>query len=316
MKMKRFLVFCLMLVISLNLIACGKAKDGKEAAPTQKTITIGIMPDVESIPMIIADKQGFFQKEGVNVKIVPFKSAKDRDSALQSGQLDGVITDLLAVVFANEGGINLKVISKTDGNIQMLGGKGTGINSLADLKGKKVGLSTNTIMEYTVDRMIASAGLNPQDINKVAIPQLPTRLEMLTGGRIDACILPDPLAGLAVKDGAKVLYSTDQTGVKVGAVAFTGKCLQENPDQVKAVFRAYNDAIVYLQKEPPASYIDYVIQQQGFAAETKDILKLPAYKADAPTQAAFNDVVQWLKDKRLINGNYEYKNLVDDSFLR
>ncbi|MEN6392160.1 MAG: MetQ/NlpA family ABC transporter substrate-binding protein [Syntrophomonas sp.] len=315
MKMKRFLVFCLMLAISFNLMACGKAKDGKEAAPTQKTITIGIMPDVESIPMIIADKQGFFQKQGVNVKIMPFKSAKDRDSALQAGQLDGMITDLVAVVFANEGGINLRVISKTDGNIQMLGGKDTGISSLADLKGKSVGLSSNTIMEYTVDRMIATAGLNPEDIQKVAIPQLPNRLEMLNGGKIQACILPDPLAGLAVKGGARVLYSTDQTGTLVGAIAFTEKCLKENPDQIKAVFRAYNDAVAYLQNEPPASYIDYVIQQQGFAAETRDILKLPAYKAEPSTEAAFNDVVQWMKAKNLIKGSYDYNTLVDKTIL-
>lgn len=315
MKLKRFLVLCLILAISVNLMACGKAKDGKEANPAQKTITIGIMPDVESIPMIIADKQGFFQKQGVNVKIVPFKSAKDRDSALQAGQLDGMITDLLAVVFANEGGINLRVISKTDGNIQMLGGKDTGINNLADLKGKSVGLSTNTIMEYTVDRMIATAGLKPDDIQKVAIPQLPNRLEMLNGGKIQACILPDPLAGLAVKGGAKVLYSTDQTGSKVGAIAFTQKSLQENPEQIKAIFRAYNEAIAYLQNEPPANYIDYVIQQQGFAVETKDILKLPAYKAEPPTEAAFNDVVQWLKDKSLIKGSYEYNTIVDKTIL-
>ncbi|HBQ87794.1 MAG TPA: ABC transporter substrate-binding protein, partial [Syntrophomonas sp.] len=73
-----------------------------------------------------------------------------------------------------------------------------------------------------------------------------TRLEMLQGGKIDAAILPEPLAGVAIKNGAKVLNSTDQMANKAGAIAFTAKSLQESPDEIKAVFKAYNDAVEYL----------------------------------------------------------------------
>jgi NitT/TauT family transport system substrate-binding protein len=140
---------------------------------------------------------------------------------------------------------------------------------------------------------------------------------MLQGGKIDAAILPEPLAGLAVKNGAKVLNSTDQMANKAGAIAFTGKSLQESPEEVKAVFRAYNDAVAYLQKEPASSYIDFVIQEQGFPAEIKDTIKLPQYsKAELPNEKILNDVVQWMKGKNLIKGNYEYKDLVDDKVLR
>ncbi|MEN6324933.1 MAG: MetQ/NlpA family ABC transporter substrate-binding protein, partial [Syntrophomonas sp.] len=280
-------------------------------------ITIGVMPDVESIPFIIAEKNGYFEKEGVKVKIEHFKSAADRDSALHTGKLDGVITDVLAVVFANEGGINLKIIAKNDGNIELMAGKNSGINAVNELKGKNIGLSTNTIMEYSLDKMLEAAPLKAEDVNKAAIPPLPTRLEMLQGGKIDAAILPEPLAGLAVKNGAKVLNSTDQMANKAGAIAFTGKSLQESPAEVKAVFKAYNDAVTYLQKEPASSYIDFVIQEQGFPAAIKDTIKLPQYtKAELPNEKILNDVVQWMKGKNLIKGNYEYKDLVDDKVLR
>jgi len=305
----------LLIVIStISLIGCSKEKPATVPA---KTISIGIMPDVESIPFIIAEKNGYFTKEGVQVKIVPFKSAKDRDSALQSGQLDGVITDILAVVFANEGGINLKICSKNDGNIELMAGKDSGINSIADLKGKQIGLSTNTIMEYTTDRMLEAGQVKPEEVKKAAIPQMPTRLEMLQGAKVDAAILPEPLAGLAVKNGARVLNSTDSMKNKAGAIAFTAQSLQDNPAEIKAVFKAYNDAVDYLQKEPLANYVDYIIQTQGFPAEIKDSFKLPQYsKAELPSEAIFSDVVKWLKDKNLIKGNYEYKALVDNQVLR
>lgn len=312
--MKKILIYLLIVISSISLIGCSQEKP---AIVPAKTITIGIMPDVESIPFIIADKNGYFTQEGVQVKIVPFKSAKDRDSALQSGQLDGVITDILAVVFANEGGINLKICSKNDGNIELMAGKDSGINSIADLKGKQIGLSTNTIMEYTTDRMLETGQIKPEDVKKMAIPQMPTRFEMLQGAKVDAAILPEPLAGLAVKNGAKVLNSTDNMANKAGAIAFTAQSLQDNPAEIKAVFKAYNDAVDYLQKEPLANYVDYIIQTQGFPAEIKDSFKLPQYtKAELPSEKIFNDVVTWLKDKNLIKGSYEYKALVDDQVLR
>jgi NitT/TauT family transport system substrate-binding protein len=275
------------------------------------------MPDFESVPFLIAEKNGYFEKEGVKVKIEHFSSAKDRDSALQTGKLDGVITDVLAVVFANEGGINLKIITKDNGNILLMAGKDSGITSVNELKGKSLGLSINTIMDYTADKMLQAGQVKADDVNKTSIPPLPTRLEMLQGGKIDAAILPEPLASLAVKNGARVLASTDETGNKAGVIAFTAKSLQENPKEIKAVFRAYNDAVDYLGKEPASSYIDYVIEQQGFPTQVKDSLALPNYtKAASPDEKILKDVVQWMKDKNLIKGDYGYKDLVDEEVLR
>ena len=316
--MKKVLLGILTLIIGLGLAGCGNgAPPADKNRDSQKTITIGVMPDVESVPFIMAEKNGYFEEEGVKVKILHFKSAKDRDSALQSGQLDGVITDVVAVVFSNEGGTDLKIISKNDGNIEMMAGKDSGINTIAELKGKSIGLSTNTIMEYTVDKMLESAGFTSKDVKKVAIPPLPTRLEMLQGGKIDAAILPEPLAGLGVKNGARVLASTDQMANKAGAIAFTAASLQQNPEEIKAIFRAYNKAVEYLKTESLSSYADYIIEVQGFPAALKDSLELPTYeRAVQPDQQIVADVVKWMKAKDLIKGSYEYRDLVADDILR
>ncbi|MGE5380205.1 MAG: ABC transporter substrate-binding protein [Methylocystaceae bacterium] len=316
--MKKTIVFLLLLSFIFSVVGCSKTKEAtQQKKSSSKTITIGVMPDVESVPFVIADKEGYFKKEGVNVKIVHFKSAKDRDSALQSGQLDGVITDVLAVVFANEGGIGLKMISRNDGDIKLMAGKSSGIADIKSLQGKSIGISTNTIMEYTLDTMLEAGGLKPEQVKKVAIPPLPTRFEMLQGGKIDAAILPDPLAGLAVTKGATVLIDTDKMASKAGAIAFTTKSLQVNKKEIKAVFRAYNDAVKYLQGKPKAEDIDYIIQAQGFPAEVKASMQLPAYKEAAlPDPNIVNNVIQWMQAKSLIKGSYEYKNLVDDEILR
>ncbi len=313
--MRKLLTVMLVGLCVFILVGCGdKGNNSQEKVP-QKTITIGVMPDVESIPFVIAEKNGYFTKAGVNVKIEHFTSAKDRDSALQSGKLDGVITDVLAVAFANEGGIDLKMIARSEGNILLMAGKDSGIKTINDLKGRSVGLSTNTIMEYTVDQMLVSAGMQASDINKIAIPPLPTRLEMLQGGKIDAAILPEPLAGLAIKGGAVTLSTTDELKNKAGAIAFTGKCLKENPNEIKAIVAAYNQAADDLQKQPPENYIDYIIQEQGFPPAIKDSLTLPKYQhASAPDTKIVANVVEWMLDKQLIKNSFAYKDLTAEGF--
>lgn len=317
--LKKALVWLLILAVGAGLTGCGQGEKAgeKKEQKAARTITIGVMPDVESIPFILADKNGYFAEEGVRVKLVHFKSAKDRDSALQGGQLDGVVTDVLAVVFANEGGIPLKMVSRNDGNISLLAGKDTGIKSAADLREKSIGLSTNTIMEYTLDRMLESGGVTPSKVKKMAIPPIPARFEMLESGKIDAAIMPEPFASLAVKKGARVLCSTDQMGNKAGAIAFTGEVLEKNPEEIRAVMKAYNRAVDFIKSEPPANYMDYVIQKQGFPAGVKDVLHLPGYKkASLPESRIVEDVLKWMKDRGLITRDYGYNDLVYSGAVR
>ena len=312
--MKKSLYFTIIsLILCIAISSCTKDKTHSN------TLTIGIMPDVDSIPFIIAEKNGYYQEENVNIKIEYFKSAKDRDSALQSGSLDGVITDMLAVIFANEGGIRLIVPAKSDGDIKLVASKKSGITTIKDVKGKKVGLSTNTIMEYTVDKILELEGIRPEEISKIAIPQIPTRLEMLNGGKIDAAILPDPLSLLATKDGAYELCSIEKLkeDISIGVVAFTEKVLTEKTEQTKALFRAYNKAVDYLHKEPIGNYIDFIIKTQGFPENIKDAMKLPKYtKAELPSEKNFYSAVKWLKGKNLIKNDYDYASIVNNNYLR
>lgn len=179
--MKKILFFIGMAVLLVLCAGCGKP----EAANAPKELTelhVGVMPDTDSLPIIIAQEKGFFAAEGLKVDIQQFKSAMDRDSALQSGNLDGAVSDMLAVAFAKSGGFDVKVTSSTDGSYKLIAGKGENISRVQDLTGRDVAVSKNTIIEYVTDQVLASAQLSGESINKVVIPQIPTRLEMLQNG--------------------------------------------------------------------------------------------------------------------------------------
>ncbi|MCE5286858.1 MAG: MetQ/NlpA family ABC transporter substrate-binding protein [Pelosinus sp.] len=315
--MKKLVILFLSIML-LTLGGCANKQGGTTPkAGELQTITIGLMPDVDSIPFIIAQEKGFFKEEGVSVNLKSFKSAVDRDSALQSGNLDGAISDMLAEAFYKEGGFDTVITSLSSGSYKLVINKDVAASSIPELKGKDIAISKNTIIEYVTDKMMVSSGLTPADINKVVIPQIPTRLEMLQNGKIAAATLPEPMASLAVHNGAKILNSSDQLGINPGVLVFTGKAAKDKEKEIAAMYRAYNKAIAYLAKEPMENYIDLLIEKGGFPAGVKGALVLPKYqKLAAPNEKDIADCIAWLQERQLIKKTYTYQDLVDAHFVR
>lgn len=317
--MKRLLAVCILLLVASILGACSPSKTATPAQPVAQLqkITLGVLPDVDSIPFVIAQEKGYFREEGLTIKLESFKSAVDRDSALQSGNLDGAVSDALAEAFAKEGGFATTITSLTNGSYKLVLNKDVSAKSIHDLKGKDVGISKNTIIEYVTDQMLAEAGLVSSDINKIIIPQMPARLEMLKNGKIAAATLPEPLASIAVQGGAKILNSSDRLGINPGILLFTAKAIKDKPKEIAAMYKAYNKAVDYLSQQPVEQYIDILLEKGGFPPAVKGNLVLPAYKkASAPDPKDIDAVMKWLQSKQLIKKTYSYEDVVDTSFVR
>ncbi|MBP2627961.1 MAG: ABC-type transporter, periplasmic subunit family 3 [Firmicutes bacterium] len=311
-------VMCIgIIMVALGGCTSNKKEDTAPKVGQLQNMTIGLMPDVDSIPFIIAQEKGYFKEEGINITLKSFKSAMDRDSALQSGNLDGEISDMLAEAFAKAGGFDTVITSLTTGSYKLVVNKDETVTSIKELKGKDVAISKNTIIEYVTDKVMVEGGLAPADINKIVIPQIPTRLEMLQNGKIAAATLPEPMATIAVKNGGRILNSSDKLSINPGVMIFTSKAVNEKEKEIQGMYRAYNKAIDYLAKEPMENYIDLLIEKGGFPAAVKGTLILPQYKKPvAPDAKDIEAVIAWLQTRQLIQKGYSYKELVDDRFVR
>ena len=317
--MRKIMLVFLAVWLAVVIAGCGgeqKADHDPKQGQVQN-LRIGLMPDVDSIPFLIAQEKGYFREEGVSVTLEHFKSAMERDSALQSGKLDGVVSDMLAEAFAKSGGFDTVITSLTTGSYKLVINKNEPAASVRDLKNKDVAISKNTIIDYVTDRILTDGGLAAADMNKIVIPQIPARLEMLKNNKIAAATLPEPMATIAVKNGAKVLKSSEQLALNPGVLIFTTQAVNEREEQIRAMYRAYNKAIDYLAAEPVENYVDLLISKGGFPNDVKGALVLPQYKKPAaPDQKDIDDVVAWLHSRQLIQTKYSYTDLVDSRFVR
>ncbi|MFV0329041.1 MAG: ABC transporter substrate-binding protein, partial [Dysgonomonas sp.] len=104
----KYILF-LILSISLLLSACSGNKQESGEIPT---LSVGVMSSMDYLPLAVAQREGYFAKHGVNVKIQKFVSANERDMAFQSGVVDGGVTDYTSAALLASGGFDMKLTSK------------------------------------------------------------------------------------------------------------------------------------------------------------------------------------------------------------
>ena len=301
---KIMLLCCLLALPFLSLRASPRSEN---TAP----LRVGIMPDADSLPFMLSRDQGFFKREGVEAELINFSNPQERDAAIQAGRLDGAISDLLAAAFLCAGGYDFRVTSLTDGRYGIVASAQSGIKTLAELRGKRIGLSTNTIIQYTVDAQLEAAGVSMSEYEAVAVPRMPLRLEMVLSGMIEAASLAEPLLTAAVAQGAALLSTTDTSGIDAGVLLFSKKTLDTRLDDVKAFYRAYYRAALQINANPEA-YRDYLVEKAAFPAAVRDTYRFVKYrKPGLPEDSQIRAALSWLKTRKLLEAELSPADIKD-----
>jgi NitT/TauT family transport system substrate-binding protein len=302
-----FFLCCLGLITGILTALPRRDKSGS-AAP----LRIGIMPDADSIPFMVARDEGLFAAEGVGVELVNFRNPQERDAAIQAGQLDASISDLLAAAFFAAGGFDFRITSFTDGRYGIVGSAKLGIKNLEDLLGKRVGLSTNTIIQYTVDAQLGVAGIPIDGYEAVSVPLMPLRLEMIRNGQIEAVSLPEPLLTAAVGQGGVLLSTTDNLGIDAGILLFSKKTLDQRIDEVISFYRAYYQAARKINASPDA-YRNYLVEKAAFPEETRNSYHFVRYRRPGlPGKDQIEGALDWLRARQLLTADIKAEDLVDN----
>jgi len=303
--MKKILLLCCFFGLCFSYL------EARPQSESSAPLRVGIMPDSDSIPFMLARDMGFYGQEGAAVELIVFSNPQERDAALLAGRIDGTISDLIAVSFLIAGGHDFKVTSLTDGRYGIATSAQSGIKTLTGLRGKRIGMSVNTIIQYSVDAQLAAAGVSMSEYEAVAVPRMPLRLEMLQQGQIEAASLPDPLLTAAVTQGAILLSATDEnTGIN-GVMIFSKKTLDTRLDALKAFYRAYYRAASQINADPDA-HRKFLVEKAGFPESVKNTYRFVHYrKPSLPDEKQVANVLNWLKARKLLDAEIAYADIVD-----
>jgi len=198
--------------ITLLLLLIVTDRTQAQQSPKLTPVNYGnIVLTASTWPFLIAEQEGFFQREGIDFKRVIGGNTTATTQALVSGSTDIAQMNLVNLLAANSAGADLIVI----------GGDSTvpiytlivhsSIKSYADLKGKRLAVTGPTDpLNYILARMLAANGLAPSDYEMIGLGGAPQRLAAVQNRGVAGALINQPSDFIALASGFSSLgLSTD-----------------------------------------------------------------------------------------------------------
>jgi NitT/TauT family transport system substrate-binding protein len=245
-----------LLVTALSLVLAAGCSTGGGTAAAQEsdvhaTLTVGVVPALDSAGFFIAYYQGLFKAQGLNI-IPKFVTSSETAIAAQvKGTYQITGGNYVSYIQAQQDGeANLDIFA--EGSVMEPGAQDlytmpdSPIRSLADLKGRTVAINApNNILYLLAASVLTEHNIPVKDVHfvtKYPLPQIPTEL---SAGAVNAAVLPEPFASIAQEQyGAVPLADLNQgatTNFPVEGYVATKQWAKQNPATLAAFYRALEE---------------------------------------------------------------------------
>lgn len=234
------------------------------------TITLGSAPNLQTLPIVVAQSEGYFAEEGIELESVKFTSGRRALEALIGGQLDVAFMAEYPVSIASlreQPFGTFTTLSRYTAN-RLVSKKSIGFQDVSSLEGKKVGTTKGSNTEYFTEALLAGAGVTAEVIN-VSPPDI---VPALARGDIDAGVMfPDfyPAAEKALGED----YTEFRSDAYIAwfVLSATPEMLNERGDELQAFVRALIKAEDFIKTNPEKA-------QEALASATEGLLSLDLIK--------------------------------------
>jgi NitT/TauT family transport system substrate-binding protein len=230
-------------------------------------------------PIYIANEQGFFAEEGFDVELIS-ADTESRKIGLNNGTIPIVNGDFQFFPSIEEG-VNVKVVDGLHkGCIKLVVNPDSNIKTASDLKGKKIGVdeiggTPHQVASVWLEQAWISALPESGEVTFLPFSDGNLELEALRKGDIDVAAMWDPLASVAEKAGnVKVILDIAKDAPFAGKYCCflyaSSKLIDESPEEVAALLRAYRKAQDWIALNPEAA-VDVIIAGKYSAIEDKEL---------------------------------------------
>jgi len=317
----KLLLATLMLVLSTLICA--------ETRSENLQVNFGVtFRNARLVPLWIADEEGYFKKQGLDVKQVNISGGTQGAQMMVTGGVDVSYDDPITCIVSTAGGIPVNVIVGGTPSLAYLIVGGPEIKNIADVKGKRVGSSG---LGLSASRLALLVGLRRFGIDAdkgqvtiVAAGQEPERIAGLSTGAIAATVISPEYRTKLEQLGVNMLADLRTLNIpwETSSVITTAKNMQTKRDMLERVVRAILQAHAFILNPANRTRVVEVMttqlalkSQQDAAAVYDDLVKFYVFKKPYPTRDGFANVIAEVVKSVPKAAGIKYEDVVDNSIL-
>jgi NitT/TauT family transport system substrate-binding protein len=320
--MRRFLLPALLLLAATTAV---------EAAEPRK-VKVGILKLTSSAPVFVGIEKGFFREAGIEPELVWFQAAQPVAVALAAGDIEVGATGLTAGLYnIVAAGQKLWVIADKGREwpgyplTALVVQKDGPIRTVKDLRGKKVGITQlGSTFHYMLGNLVEQEGLALGDVEPAPLRTLGAMSEALQTRRVDAILIPQPLAGTTVEKGfGRILHWVgDKLPYQVAALFASSRFVQDRERAVAFLrgyvraSRYYHDAVLARKAGP--QYDEVVAVTAKYTEATPEIIRVGFPYQDRDARLDAQDIARqlaWYHRAGMVTRALAPADLVDTALL-
>lgn len=236
------------LIGSVMLLAFTGLADSVQSEP----LRLGHSHWVGYGPFFVAEEKGYFDEEGVDVELVTLDNPKVRFAALVAGKIDALATTIDTMPLYLKPDVAMQYLFCLDDST---GGDGIVANkeieSVEDLKGKKVAFNEGTTSDFFLNYVLRQNDLSVDNLEGVNMTQSDAGSAFMTK-RVDAAVTWEPWLSRAKQSehGHVLIDSSATPGIITDCVMAKTETVDARLDEFKAMYRAWNRAIEFVNANP------------------------------------------------------------------
>lgn len=271
--------FILILIVIMVLVIVATCFFALKNRP--KTLKIGIMPDMDSVQVVVAAKLCD------NVETVLFTDAVSRSSAFRCGAVDLCVSDILTAVCEIGGGRDDCILTVTSGRYSLVSHR-----QYTTLENQTVAISQGTVIEYAADRLLKDI-----PFRKVPVNSITARISALKSGNVSAAVLPEPYASLSLTPEFYIAAECEEQDI--GILSCSGKALTEKRQLIEEFLLSFEKSAEMINLDPECEAVREAFQDLSLP-EAFGNVRLPTYRPPKkPTEKAIIDVCDYLEENNI-----------------
>jgi len=290
-------------MIALSSLCCQKGSGGKYAGPIEK-ITLGVVAVESSSLVYIADALGMFKDHGLDVTIIDFPDGVKASADLLKDRVDvAAIADFIFVTRSFQRN-DLRIFGSIfrGDTFEIIARKDRGIAEPDDLKGRRIGLTRGTVLDFFMGTFLSMHGISAEDVKLMDLK--PSEIpEAISSGAVDAVYAWEPYAGQIRRNlGSNAVTWPGQSGQNYQFVLIAKEeFITKRPIAVERLLKALLEAEKY-GSEHTADAQNIIASRRGYnPALLQSVWKRSDFRVrlDQNLVILMEDEAKWAMRRRL-----------------